>query len=313
MVRLILRRLAWSVPLLVVATMLAFLIVDLIPGDPARVILGPTATAEQVEALRVSLGLDRPWFVQYLAWLGDALRGDLGTSVISKTPVIDQLNARLPATLSIVVGATVVSAVLGVALGVFSAVRGGWAGRAADVFAMLGFAIPNYWLGLVLVAVVAVQLRWLPATGYTPLTESPWEWLKALILPVITLAVGGVTMIAKNTREALRDVLARDFIDSLRADGWSESRILVRHALRNAGIPIVTAIGVFFVGVLGGTVLVESVFAIPGLGGLAVAATPAHDLPVLLGVTVYFCTLVVIVNLLVDVTYGVLNPKVRAA
>lgn len=313
MLPLIGKRLLWAIPLLLAVTLLAFVLLGLTPGDPARSILGPTATDAQLEALRLSLGLDQPWYVQYWNWLTGAVTGDLGTSMSSKTPVVSQLAARLPATLSLVVGATVVSSVLGIAIGVFSATRGPIAGRFTDAFSMLGFAIPNYWLGLVLVALFSVRLGWFPATGFTPLTESPGKWIASITLPVITLAVGGITMIAKNTRDAMRDVMARDFIDVLRAEGWSEHHIVYRHALRNASIPVVTAIGVFFVGVLGGTVLVETVFAMPGLGGLAVGATSAHDIPVLLGVTLYFCIGVVLVNLLVDLTYGLLNPKARAS
>ncbi len=313
MLGLILRRLAWTIPLLLLVTILTFVLLALTPGDVAATILGSSATPDQIAALRESMGLNDPWIVQYWRWLSSALTGDLGTSLINKTPVISQLNSRLPVTLSLVIGATVVSAVVGVAFGVFSAVRGGWAGRVTDALSMLGFAIPNYWLGLMLVLVFAIELRVLPATGFTAPTENIGKWLTSMLLPVITLSVGGITMIAKNTRDSMRDVISRDFIDNLRAEGWSEARIVFRHALRNASIPIVTAIGVFFVGVLGGTVLVENVFAMPGLGGLAVSSTQSHDIPLLLGVTLYFCIGVVIVNLLVDIFYGLLNPKARAA
>ncbi len=311
MLTLVIRRLLWAVPLLVIVSLLAFVLLGLTPGDPARSILGPQATEAQLEAVRLSLGLDQPWYVQYWNWLTAALSGDLGTSMSSKTPVLAQLNSRLPVTLSLVVGATLVSSVLGIALGTYSAVRGGALGRFTDALSMLGFAIPNYWLGLVLVALFSVRLSWFPATGYVAFADSPSRWLLSIALPVITLAVGGITMIAKNTRDAMADVLTRDFIDVLRSEGWSESRIIYRHALRNAAIPVVTAIGIFFIGVLGGTVLVETVFAMPGLGGLAVGSTERHDIPVLLGVTLYFCIGVVIVNLLVDVAYGLLNPKAR--
>ena len=313
MAKLILHRLLWTVPLLFIVSVLTFVLLALTPGDPAAAVLGTAATPENVDALREQLGLNQPWYLQYWNWLTSALTGDLGTSLINRTPVIGQLTSRLPVTLSLVAAATVVSAVFGIAFGVFSAVRGGWAGRMTDAFSMLGFAIPNYWLGLILVMVFSVQLRLLPATGFTPITDDAGKWLASIALPVITLAVGGITMVAKNTRDAMRDVMGRDFIDNLRAEGWSEGRIVFRHALRNASIPIVTAIGVFFVGVLGGTVLVENVFAMPGLGGLAVSSTQSHDIPVLLGVTLFFCTGVVIVNLIVDIVYGLLNPKARAS
>lgn len=313
MLGVILRRLAWAIPLLFIVSVLTFVLLALTPGDPASTILGTAATPENIAALREQLGLNEPWYVQYWNWLTAALSGDLGTSLISKTPVIDQLMARLPVTVSLVLVATIVSAVFGIAFGVFSAVRRGRIGRLTDAFSMLGFAIPNYWLGLILVFVFAVQLRLLPATGYTSLLEDPRAWLASLVLPVITLSVGGITMIAKNTRDAMSDAMAREFIDNLRAEGWSEGRIVFRHALRNASIPIVTAVGVFFVGVLGGTVLVENVFALPGLGGLAVTSTLSHDIPVLQGVTLFFCIGVVLVNLVVDIVYGLLNPKARTS
>lgn len=313
MIATILRRLLWAIPLLLGVSLITFVMVALTPGDPAVTILGPTATAEQIERLRESLGLNLPWYEQYWSWLSNAVRGDLGTSLVSGQSVLDQLNARLPVTLSLAISATIVCAIIGIALGSVSASRGGMVSRITDSVAMLGFAIPNFWLGIVLVSIFAVGLRWFPPTGYAPLSDGVNLWAAALVLPVATLAFGGMTTIAKQTRDSMKDVLARDFIDSLRAEGWSEGRIVYRHALRNAAIPIVTIVGVFFTGMLGGTVLVENVFAMPGLGGLAVTATVAHDLPVILGVTLYFCIGVVIINLLVDLAYLWLDPKARTA
>ena len=210
-------------------------------------------------------------------------------------------------------GATLLAAVIGIGLGAVSAVRHGMSGRAIDVLAMLGFAIPNFWLGLVLMEIFAVKARLLPATGYISPGQSVTGWLQSLLLPVITLSAAGVTGIAKQTRDSMRDVLALDYIDLLRAGGVPGWRIIAAHALRNAAIPVLTMIGIFFVGMLSGTVVVESVFGMPGLGSLAVTATSQHDLPVIQGIAVLFCIMVVAVNLVIDLAYGWVNPKARVS
>ncbi|MFT4211270.1 MAG: ABC transporter permease [Microbacterium sp.] len=311
MLRLIAVRLIWAIPLLLAASLITFVLVALAPGDAARTILGATATQAQVDALRESLGLNQPLWLQYLQWLGNALRGDLGDSLVSRQPVTELIASRLPVTLSLAIGATVVCAVIGIVLGTVSATRGRVGSGVTDGVAVLGIALPNFWVGIVLVAVFSVWLGLLPATGYVAFAKSPELWARSLVLPVVTLAVGGVTLIAKQTRDAMRETLGRDFIDSLRADGWSERRIVWRHGLRNAAIPIVTGIGVFFTGLLGGTVLVENVFAMPGLGGAAVTAAVGHDLPLIQGIVLTYCVIVIVVNLVVDVLYAWLDPKVR--
>jgi peptide/nickel transport system permease protein len=311
--RLIARRLLLAIPLLFVVSFLSFALVAIAPGDPAADILGMNATAAQDAALDRQLGFDQPVPVQYWHWLVNALHGNFGTSYASSQPVLSIVNSGLGITLSLVIGATLLTAVLGIGLGTLSAIRGGAAGRVTDAVAMLGFAIPSFWLGLVLQDLFAVHARLLPATGYVPFGQSPLGWLRALILPVVTLAVTGMTGVAKQTRDSMRDVLHRDYIDALRADGLSEWRIITRHALRNAAIPVVTALGTIFVGMLGGTVLVETVFSMQGLGSLVVSAAGEHDLPVIEAITVYFTVGVVIVNLLVDLAYGWLNPRARVA
>jgi peptide/nickel transport system permease protein len=308
---LIARRLILAIPLLFIVSFLSFVLVALTPGDPAVSILGSYATKAQYAALDRQLGFNQPVLVQYWHWLVHALHGNLGTSLVSAQSVTAELNSGLGVTLCLVIGATVVTAVGGVALGTLSAIRGGAVGRAADAFAMLGFAIPAFWLGLVLRDLFAVRWHLLPATGYEPFGQSPSGWLRSLILPIATLAAAGMTGVAKQARDSMRDTLARDYIDALRADGVPEWRIVTRHALRNAAIPVVTMLGTFFVGLLGGTILVESVFAMPGLGSLAVNATTEHDLPVIVGVAVYFAVGVVVVNLLIDVIYGWLDPRAR--
>jgi peptide/nickel transport system permease protein len=313
MLRLIGRRLGLSVPLLFIVTGSAFLLVALIPGDVARALLGEQVTREQYLELRDSLGLDEPLPVRYWAWLSHAVQGDLGDSAYSSQPVTTLLNDRLEATFWLVVLATLAATILGVALGIAGALRSGMLGRAVDAVALVGLAIPNFLLGLILVAWFAVAVEVFPATGYVPLGQDPAEWARSLVLPVITLAVPGLAVIAKQTRDAMRDVMERPFVRTLRASGVSRRSIVFKHVLRSAAIPVVTVVGVVFVGILSGTVLVESVFAIPGLGGLAVQATQQHDVPLILGVVVYFTVIVVVMNVLVDLAYGWLDPRVRVA
>lgn len=311
--RLVSRRVLVSIPLVLVVSLLTFVLAALAPGDTARTILGENYTPEAYARLRQELGLDESVLTQYWHWLAGAVRGDLGTSPVSGLRVTDQILSRMESTISLAVITTVVAAIVGVALGVLSAVRSGVLGRAVDVLSLVGFALPNFWFALVLVTVFAVGARVLPATGYVPLAVSPAGWATSLVLPVVALAVHAVAVIAKQTRDGMLDALSRDFVHTLRANGASETSIVLRHALRNAAIPVVTVIGLLFVGLLSGVVLVETVFAMPGLGGLAVSSTLQHDLPMVQGVAVTFTVLVVLVNLVVDLAYGWLNPKVRVS
>jgi peptide/nickel transport system permease protein len=311
-VRVVGRRLAFSIPLLFAVSALSFVLISLTPGDAASSILGTHATPDQYAQLRHSLGLDRPIYEQYWDWLRNALHGDLGASIFSNEPVTHAIDSRLPVTLSLIFGSVLVSLVVGLTLGIFSALRGGVAGRFVDSFALLGFALPGFWIGAELIALFAVKLRWFPATGYVPLAESPTEWLRSLVLPVIALSLGGAAAIAKQTRESMLDVLASEHIRMARANGLSPVSIVLRHALKNAALPIVTVLGLQTVSLLGGTILAESIFALPGLGGLVVTASLQHDLPVVTGVAVYFTVIVVIVNLFIDLAYTWLNPRVRA-
>jgi peptide/nickel transport system permease protein len=311
MPQLIVRRLLVSLPLLLVVSMLTFALADFAPGDTVRTILGDNYTHAGYERLRHQLGLDQPLVVQYGRWLSKAVRGDLGVSPISGLNVAAEVGNRLGVTASLAIGATLVAAVVGVGLGVAGAVRRGWLGRVVDVLALIGFALPSFWLGLVLVTLFAVMTRVLPATGYVSPTEGLGAWVGSLVLPVTALAAHGTTVIAKQTRDGMSEVMSRDFVYALRARGVPEVSVVLRHALRNAAIPVVTVIGLIFVQLLSGTVLVEAVFAMPGLGGLAVQASTQHDLPTLQGVVVTFTLLVVAANLLVDLAYGWLNPKVR--
>lgn len=309
--RLVARRLLWGVPMLVVVSFFSFLLVSLVPGDPARSVLGPLAPQEQVDELHRQMGLDRPLPEQYLGWLGDAARGDLGTSLVTGTGVGQLLTPRLPATLSLIIPATLTAALLGIALGVASAVRGGVLGRLVDVLSMLGLAVPGFWLALVLVSWFAVRWQLFPATGYTAFADSPVEWLRSLVLPVAAVSLSAVTAVAKQTRDSMLDALNRDFVRVMQANGLSRRSIVYRHALRNAAIPVVSVLGVICASLLGAAVLVENIFGLPGLGSGAAQAAVQHDIPLLQGTVIYFTLIVIVVGLVVDVCHAWLDPKVR--
>ncbi|MBO0769876.1 MAG: ABC transporter permease [Actinobacteria bacterium] len=316
MARQIVRWLVSSVIMLFAITALTFVLASMAPGDAAKAILSSSSgsyTPQQYQQMRHALGIDQPLLVQYWHWLDGVVHGSLGTDLLSGQPVAQELNTRLSPSLSLIVGTVLVAGVIGVSLGVVSALRGGVLGRAVDALSLFGLAIPNFWLALALAELLAVKIQLFPATGYTPLNDSPAGWLRGITLPVLTLAAGAVAFIAKQTRDALADVMSREFVVMLRARGLPERSVVLRHALRNAAIPVVTLLGLLFVGLLGGTVLVEDVFSIPGLGQQAVTAAGSHDLPVIEGVAFYFTVIVVIVNLLVDLSYRLLNPKVRGS
>ena len=313
MLRLIGNRLLYSLPLLFVVSTFSYVLQSLVHGDLARTILGIRGTPEQYQSLRKSLGLDEATPVRYWHWLQGALHGDLGQSLFTQQSVAGLLNARLPVTLSLVVGATLASAVIGVALGVASALRPGSVDTLAGGLGLVGLATPDFFLGLVLVTWLAVDHHFFPATGYVSPQASVGQWLQSIALPVTVLVVGAVAVVARQTRESMRDVLERPFIKTLRAAGVRNRSIIFKHALRNAAIPVVTVLGLTFVGILSGTVVVESVFAIPGLGGTAVQATEQHDTPLVQGVVLYFTVIIVLVNLLIDLLYSWLDPRVRVS
>jgi peptide/nickel transport system permease protein len=314
MIRATARWLAYSIALLFAVTVLTFVLSALAPGDAAKAFLSGQTTSytpEQYQQLRHELGIDQPLPAQYWNWLYRLLHGDLGTDLFSGQPITQALNGRLGASLSIIIGTVLVSAVVGMAIGIFSAVRGGLAGRLVNSLSLFGLAAPNFWLSLVLVELLAVQYPLFPATGYVAFGDDPLQWLRSVTIPVLALSAGCSAFIARQTRDAMADVLGRDFIVALRAHGLPLRSIVFKHALRNAAIPVVTLLGLMFVGLLGGTVLIESIFAIPGLGQQAVAASSTHNLPMIEGIAFYFTVIVIIVNLLVDLSYGWLNPKVR--
>lgn len=305
-------RILSAIPLVLLVSFIVFALESLVPGNPAQTILGQNATPQNVAALDRQLGLDKTFLVGFWTWLSGVLHGSLGTSILSGEGVGSLLNGRLEVTLSLVVLTVIVSAVVGTAFGLVSARRGGLLAAALDVVSLTGLALPSFWVGTLLVAVVAVKLGVLPATGYVTIGQSPSAWLEHLVLPVCALSLVGVASVAKQARDSILEALQADYITVLRGNGMSEREILLKHVLRNAAMPIVTVLGVVAVGTLGGTVFIESVFVLPGLGSLATQSTVDHDLPVILGVALYFTLLVVCINLLVDIAYGVLNPRVKS-
>ena len=309
----LLRRLGGAVVLVFVIATSTFLLMSLSGGDPARNILGEGATSAQVAAKATELGLDQSIPERYLDWLGSAVRGDFGTSWFTNEPVMSSLANKFPVSLSIVVVAIIVTAALSTVLGVTAAVKRGWIDRFVQMFAILGFALPNFWVALVLVTVFAVNLKLFPATGFVPITTDPWRWLVGLVLPVTALVIGTVASTAQQVRGATIDVLRQDYVRTLRSRGISHASLLFRHVLRNAAPPALTVLSLQFVGLLGGAIIIEKVFALPGIGSLAVNATLQGDLPQILGLVVVMVVLVVIVNLLIDLATGWLNPKARVS
>ncbi|PPF43300.1 ABC transporter permease [Pseudoclavibacter sp. AY1F1] len=309
----ILRRLGAGALLLFVISTFTFFLLNLTGADPARQILGPTATVEQVEQKRVELGLTEPVIAQYWNWLTSAIQGDLGTSWFGNQPVTQIVALTLPPTLSMVVGSILLASILGAAVGVAAALRRGALDRGLQVSSTFVQAIPGFLVAIVLAYVFAVQLRLLPATGYVGMFTSPSLWFESIILPVVALALGAVASIAMQIRGSMIDVLRQDFVRTLRSRGIPESRVLLQHALRNAAGPTLTTVSLMFIVSISGSVIVEKVFNLPGIGTQASISASRGDLPVVMGVVVITVVLVVIVNLLVDLAQGWVNPKVRVS
>lgn len=298
------RRLAQTVPTLLVISVLTFLLVRLIPGDPATLIAGEESTPEVLAGLRERLGLDRPLTEQYLIYLGDVVRADLGRSIRSKQPVADELAARIPATLELALAAGLLFTTLGTGLGVAAAIwRNRWPDHVIRVLSLLGVSAPSFWLGVVLILVFSVHLRLLPVAGRGSLAF--------LVLPAVTVALDGVALLARLVRASLLEVLAHDYVRTARAKGLMEPRVVLHHALRNALIPALTVLGLEFGRLLGGVVVVESVFGWPGFGRLLISAIQTRDYPVVQSAILLFAMALIAVNLVVDLCVGVLDPRVR--
>lgn len=309
-IRMILSRIGFAIPVLFVMTFLTFFLASLVPGNAALVILGPSATAEQVQQLNDQLGLDQPLLVQYWTWLTNALHGDLGTSLYTGQPVLETIQDRFWPTVALAGIAAVLSALIGATIGVVAALRGGGLSRGLDTAAMLGISLPNFWIALLLIVIFAGKLRLLPAIGYTSPTEDVGQWIRHLILPVAALTLAGIALIAKQTRDAFTDALSRDFMRFMQANGFSRASLIFRHGLRYASVPMSAAFVVTFINFFHSTATLEVIFAIPGMGAETAQSTTSHDLAVILGVVLVYTLVTVIVTVLADILYASLNPKV---
>jgi peptide/nickel transport system permease protein len=311
MLTFILRRVLSGLVLIVVITIISYTLLYLGSGNIARQILGQNASEELVAQKAAELGLDRPLIVQFWTWATSALTGDFGRSWFNGQLVSVQLGSRLAVTLSLVIGAIILTAIFSVILGILAARRGGAVDGTVQFFSILGFAIPGFLIALFLVLVFAINLHWFKATGYIPFTTSVTGWLSSVTLPIIALAIGGIATISQQVRGSVLDGLSRDYVRTLRSRGLSSNRVVYKHVLRNAGGPALALLAVQFIGMIGGAVIVEQIFALPGIGSLTVTATAAGDIPIVMGIVVVTAIIAVVVNLLIDLAQAALNPKVR--
>ena len=316
MLRFLMQRLLALVPVLFTVAVIVFLILRLTPGDPAAVIAGNNATNEDIDRIREQLGLTKPLLTQFMIWLGNVVQGDLGYSFYLNRPVTELIAQRIEPTLSLAAGTMVLAVLVAVPLGTLAAWRmGGWLDRILSGFAVAGFSVPVFVIGYVLIWVFAIELQWLPVQGYRRLfgdaSQGIGAWAAQLVLPWCTLATIYVALIARVTRASVSEALTEDYIRTARAKGITEQMVLLRHALANAAVPIVTVIGIGIALLIGGVVVTETVYSIPGLGSLTVDAVLNRDFPVIQGVVLFFSLLYVLINLLVDLSYLWLDPRIR--
>jgi len=310
----LIRRLAGAFLVLVLVSLMSFALIWLVPGDPAAAFLDASATPDQVAKLRSALGLDLSLPQQMFGWYGRILSGDLGQSILLNRSVTAALIERLPVTLSLAALALAFAVFFGVAAGIIAAVNHNrWPDQAVMTTALLGLSVPDFWLGLVMVLVFAVSLGWLPSGGFTPFLQSPTEWLRGMVLPALTLGLVQVGFIARMARASMLDTLSQDYVRTADAKGLAKLHVVLRHALPNAMIPILTVIGIVSGALLGGAVIVEQVFSIPGIGRLIVGAIASRDFPVLQGGLLFLAVVYLAINLVVDILYAVVDPRVRLA
>jgi peptide/nickel transport system permease protein len=308
----ILARLAATIPVMGVVAVVVFAILRLTPGDPAAIIAGEDATTEQLEQIRVQMGLDQPIYVQFAVWVARILGGDLGTSLISGVPVANMIAERIGPTLALSTSIIIFSIAVAVPLGVIAAWKQGTLlDRAVSAGSVLGFSLPVFVNGYLLILLFSMNLRWLPVQGFSPPSEGIWPFLERLILPTLALGAAYVALIARITRTSVLEVMGEDYIRTARAKGANETSVLLRHALRNAAVPIVTIIGVGITNLVSGVVVTESVFNYPGLGRLVVEAVLARDYPVIQGLILLFAFAYILINLIIDMLYTVLDPRIR--
>ena len=309
----LIRRLTSSIALLLVTALLTFVLLSIPNQDVGRQLLGMQATQQAIDAKNAELGLDRPILVQFFDWLVRAVQGDLGRSWFSSENVTTAIGNRLPVTLSLMIGVTLVTAVCGYLLGVWAGTRRGRVDTFVQVFSVAGYALPGFLVTIVIVIVFAVKLGWFPAVGYTPITTSFTGWLSTITLPVISLSLAAVAGVAQQVRSSVIEVSRSDYIRTLTTRGLPRRRILFRHVLRNASAPALTVLGLQFVGLLGGAVIVEQIFGLPGIGSMTIKYTSQGDIPIIMGLVMLTAIGVVIINLLVDLAIGALLPKARVS
>jgi peptide/nickel transport system permease protein len=308
----LIRRVLASIPVMGVVALFVFLLLRITPGDPAAILAGDNATTAQLERIRTSLGLNEPLYLQFFTWVGKLLHGDLGVSLISNVPVLKLIGQRIEPSISIALSTIILSIVIAVPLGVIAAWKHGtWIDRFVMGLSVLGFSVPVFVIGYVLIQIFALDLRWLPVQGFHSITSGFGPFLQRIILPTISLSFIYVALIARMTRAAMLDVLGEDYVRTARAKGIGEWGVLLRHALRNAAVPVITVIGSGFALLISGVVVTESVFNLPGIGRLTVDSVLSRDYPVIQGMILLTSLVYVLVNLLIDVAYTLLDPRIR--
>ena len=308
----ILRRLGATLIVMAVVALFVFSLLFLTPGDPAAVIAGDVATTDDIQRIRAKLGLNEPFLVQFGGWVGRLLHGDLGTSIFTNLPVTKLIGQRVQPTVSLTLLTLVVAVLIAVPVGVLAAAKAGtWTDRFVMGLSVLAFSVPVFVLAYLLIGLFSIRLEWLPVQGYRPFSDGLWPWLSHLILPSIALGTVYMAFIARITRAAMLDVLAQDYIRTANAKGLSPRAVLTGHALKNAGVPIITVIGIGIALLISGAIVTETVFAIPGIGRLTVDAILRRDYPIIQGVILLFSGVYVLINLLVDLSYRLFDPRIR--
>jgi len=307
-----LRRLLSAIPVLFIVSLISFALMRLIPGDPAAAIAGTSATPAQIEQLRKDLGLDEPLMLQLLHFYEGLLRGDLGKSLLLGKSVLSATMERLPVTLGLSLYALILTLLIGVSSGIIAALRqNSWIDQAAMMVAMIGISVPNFFLGLLMIIFFAVQLGWLPSGGYVAFTQDPIGWLRSTTMPAISLALLQAGLLARITRSGMLEVLRQDYVRTARAKGLPERQVILKHALANALIPIVTVVGIIISLLLSGAVVTEALFSLPGMGQLLTQAVLSRDYPMVQGGLLLVTTFLVLTNIIIDVLYALLDPRVR--